>query len=121
MNVASYQRGDVLFAEINFSGSIGKKSRPVVVLSVPAFHQAGTKLIVAALTSNLSQPFRPGDTLIGGWQAAGLFKPSAMRGLVTTIDQDEVVRLIGRLSPQDLADLEQGVASIMGFTVPQQT
>lgn len=120
MRAASYQHGDALFAEITFSGSIGKKNRPVVVLSVPAFHQAGTKLIVAALTSNLTQPFRPGDTLVGDWQAAGLARPSAMRGLVITVDQNEIIRFLGKLSPQDLTDLQRSVAEIMGLAVPNR-
>jgi len=111
----------VLFAEVTFSGSIGKKNRPVVVLSVSAFHQAGTKLVVAALTSNLVQPFRPGDMLVGDWRAAGLARPSAMRGLVITIDQNEIVRFLGKLSPQDLADLERSVAGIMGLAVPNRS
>ena len=72
MRAGTCQRGTVLFAEINFSGSIGRENRPVVVLSVNAFHQAGSKLIVAGLTSNISPPFRPGDTLIGDWAGAGL-------------------------------------------------
>ncbi len=115
MRTASYRRGDVLFAEIMFSGSIGRKNRPVVVLSISAFHQAGSKLIVAGSTSNVSPPLRPGDTLISDWENADLAKPSAMRGLVTTIDQNEVVRPLGQLSPQDFADVEQAVKSIMGF------
>jgi len=120
MRAGTYQRGTVPFAEINFSGSIGRKNRPVVVLSVNAFHQAGSKLIVAGLTSNISPPFRPGDTLIGDWAGAGLVKPSAMRGLVTTIDQNEVVRRLGRLSPADFARVEQAVADIMGLAVPSR-
>ena len=115
MRMATYQRGDVLFAEIAFSGSIGRKNRPVVVLSVDAFHQAGSKLIVATLTSNTLPPFRPGDTLINDWASAGLAKPSAMRGIIITIDQNEVVRPFGVMSPSDFASVEAAVKTIMGF------
>ena len=115
MRTTAYQRGDVLFAEIVFSGSIGRKNRPVVVLSVDAFHQAGSKLVVATLTSNVSPPLRPGDTMIHDWASAGLAKPSAMRGIIITIDQNEVVRPFGVMSANDFSDVEQAVKTIMGF------
>lgn len=118
MRAMTYQRGDVLFAEIQFSGSIGRKNRPVVVLSTEAFQQAGSKLIVAGVTGTVGPPFRPGDVLLNDWNSAGLVKPSAVRGLITVIDRNEIIRFLGRLSPNDFAGVEQGVAGIMGFTVP---
>ena len=115
MRTTAYQRGDVLFAEIVFSGSIGHKNRPVVVLSVDAFHQTGSKLIVATLTSNTLPPFRPGYTFINDWASAGLAKPTAMRGIIITIDQNEVVRPFGIMSANDFSDVERAVKTIMGF------
>lgn len=117
MRATTYQRGDVLFAEIQFSGSIGWKNRPVIVLSTDAFHQAGSKLIVAGVTSTIKPPHRPGDVLLNDWGRAGLIKPSAFRGLVTVIDRIEIIRYLGRLSSEDFAQIEQGVASIMGLAV----
>jgi mRNA interferase MazF len=117
MRTTPHQRGDVLFAEIVFSGSIGRKNRPVVVLSVDAFHQAGSKLIVVSITSTVTPPFRPGDVLLSDWLQAGLMKPSAARGGLALIDRNEIVRKLGQLSERDFAGIEQGVASIMGFAV----
>lgn len=117
MRTATYQRGDVLFAEIQFSGSIGRKRRPAVVLSVGAFHRAGSKLIVAGLTGTVSPPFRLGDVLIQDWQSAGLAKPSAMKNLITTVDRNEIVRVLGRLTPADFANVEQGIAEVIGLRV----
>jgi mRNA interferase MazF len=79
------------------------------------FNTAGTKLIVAAITSNLSPPFRPGDTILNEWSEAGLYKPSAVRGVIATVDKSEVVRKLGSLSPSDLAAVEQNIALILGF------
>jgi PemK-like, MazF-like toxin of type II toxin-antitoxin system len=70
-----YRRGDVILVEIAFSGAVGSKRRPAVVISVEAFNRAGIKLIVAAVTGNVSPPFRPGDTLLNDWSAGGLLKP----------------------------------------------
>jgi mRNA interferase MazF len=115
--MTTYDRGDVIFVEIAFSGAAGRKRRPAVVISSDAFNTAGIKLIVAAITSNVSPPFRPGDTLLNDWNAAGLFKPSAVRGVLATVDKADVVRKFGKLSASDFAIVEQGIANVLGFLV----
>jgi mRNA-degrading endonuclease toxin of MazEF toxin-antitoxin module len=70
--MTSYKRGDVILVDIAFSGTVGYKRRPAVVLSVDAFNAARIKLIVAAVTSNISPPVRPGDCLLSDWASAGL-------------------------------------------------
>lgn len=111
----SYNRGDVILVDIAFSGAAGSKRRPAVVVSSDFFNRAGIKLIVAAITSNTSPPFRPGDTLLRNWQTAGLIKPSAVRGVLATVDKSEVTRKLGLLSVDDFASVEQGIARILGF------
>ncbi|MGI4790284.1 MAG: hypothetical protein ACRYFS_15710 [Janthinobacterium lividum] len=71
--------------------------------------------MVAALTSSVLPPFRPGHTVINDWAGAGLVKPSAMRGIIITIDQNEVVRPLGVMSAQDLSDVEASIKTIMGL------
>lgn len=99
--MTSFSRGDVIWVEIAFSGAVGSKRRPAVVVSSDVFNLAGIKLIVAAVTSNPSPPFWPGDTLLRDWQKAGLVKPSAVRGVLATVDKSEVARQLGRLSADD--------------------
>lgn len=62
--MTSYNPGDVVLVDIAFSGAVGSKRRPAVVISQDRFNTAGIKLIVAAITGNVSPPFRPGDTLL---------------------------------------------------------
>jgi len=112
-----YKRGDVVLVEIAFSGAPGSKRRPAVVISTDQFHQSGTKLVVAGITSNLLPPSRPGDVVLVDWQAAGLVKPSAYRGVLTTVDGSEVLRVIGALSPGDLDAVERGIATMLGLTL----
>lgn len=111
----NFQRGDVILVSIAFSGAVGYKKRPAVVISTDAFNMAGIKLIVAAITGNISPPFRPGDTLLSNWNEAGLLKPSAVRGVLATVDNVDVIRKLGRLSNNDFLLVEQGIASILGF------
>lgn len=115
--MTNYKRGDVILVDVAFSGTTGYKRRPAVVLSTDTFNTVGIKLVVAAITGNVSPPFRPGDTLLSDWSTAGLFKPSAMRGVLATVDKADVVRKLGTLSTNDVARVEQGIAGILGFLV----
>ena len=112
-----YECGDVVLVDIAFSGADGRKRRPAVVVSTEAFNSAGVKLIVAAMTSNVSPPFRPGEAVIDDWRNAGLLKPSAVRGVIATVDKRDVARRLGRLAAEDLAHVSAGIADILGFVV----
>lgn len=114
----NFQRGEIWLIEMPFTGGPGGKKRPAVILSTKAFNHSGTKIIVAAITSNLNAPFRPDDTTLGDWEAAGLLQPSAVRGYMGMADQRSVGRLLGKMSDADFSQVAQGIASIMGFTVP---
>ncbi len=113
-----YSRSDVILVEIAFGGAPGSTRRLAVVLSTDAFNTAGIKLVVAAITSNVSPPFRPGDTLLGDLADAGLLKPSAVRGVLATVDRADIVRRLGALSAADMARVDAGIASLLGFVVP---
>ena len=114
----SYQRGEILLVEMPFTDGPGGKKRPAVVLSTEAFNQLGTKIVVAAITTNLGAPFRPGDTTLGDWQSAGLLKPSAVRGYLGMVDQRNVERVLGKMTARDFVQVEQGIAGILGLPVP---
>ena len=113
--MTNFSRGEVVMVEIAFSGTPGRKKRPAVVISVESYHHGGTKLIVAGLTSNVTSPARFGDVPIEHWQKAGLVKPSAFRGVVTTVDELDVVRAMSVLNTADFEKLEASIAEILGF------
>lgn len=48
------------------------------------------------------------------WQAVGLLKPSAIKPVVTTIEQSLVIRSLGKLKAVDLAALRGALAIIIG-------
>ena len=100
------------------AAAVGYKRRPAVVISKDRFNTAGIKLIVATITGNVSPPFRPGDTLLSDWKAASLLKPSAVRGVLATVDKSDIARKLGTLSAKDFSRVEQGIADILGFQVP---
>ncbi|MCW5933226.1 MAG: type II toxin-antitoxin system PemK/MazF family toxin [Fimbriimonadia bacterium] len=69
--MTTYNQGDIILVDIAFSGTVGYKRRPAVVISGDEYNESGIKLVVLAITSNISPPFRPGDTLLNDWQIAG--------------------------------------------------
>lgn len=115
MTSSSYKRGDIILVDIAFSGVVGYKCRLAVIISANKYNTAGIKVIVAAITSNISPPFRPGDYILKDWTSAGLLKPSAVRGVLATVDKSDIVRKLGVLSTPDLATVEQSLANILGF------
>ena len=117
----SYQRGDILLVEMPFTDGPGEKKRPAVVLSTEAFNRAGIKLIVAAITTNLIQPSRPGDIILSDWRGAGLLLPSAVRGYLGMVDQRRVGSKLGTMPTSDFSQVEQGIATILGLSLSRDT
>ncbi|MBI2300429.1 MAG: type II toxin-antitoxin system PemK/MazF family toxin [Armatimonadetes bacterium] len=113
-----FDRGDVVLVEVKFTGSTGSKRRPAVVVSSRAFNAAGTKVVVLALTGNITPPLRPGDTILVDWEAAGLVKPSAARGTIVTVDVAEVGKHLGSLTVSDLSGIDRGLATVLGVGTP---
>lgn len=72
--MTTYSRGDVALVGFVFADGTGRKLRPAVVISTPAYHRERQEAIVAAITSN-EQRRLFGDHLISDWKAAGLLFP----------------------------------------------
>jgi mRNA interferase MazF len=60
---------------------------------------------------------RPGDCLLDDWKSAGLLKPSAVRGVLATVDKADVICTLGMLSAKDFTLVEQSIAKILGFQI----
>src|SRR5206468_12004199 len=78
------------------------KQRPCVVLSSARFNDSRPDVILAAITSRVSE--RPGEDEYvlteKEWTAASLPKPSMVKaGKIVTIDQRLVRRAVGHLPP----------------------
>ena len=52
-------------------------------------------------------------TQIVNWQAAGLVKPSVMKPIVMTLEQQLVIRVLGRLEKNDRESLRALIAQIL--------
>ena len=110
------KRGDIVLLPFPYTDQSGSKRRPVLILSSDDYNMRRADIIVAPITSNLSTG-QADDIPITNWSAAGLLKPSVVKGILGTVKQTLVVRVMGRLSSADIQNVEQMFANALGFVV----
>ena len=109
-----FEFGDIVLVPFPFTDQSGSKKRPAVIVSSAAYHQARHDVLIMAVTSQLRPSGSFGETMVQHWQAAGLLKPSAIKPVITTIEQSLVIRNLGRLNDADLSALKSTLVSIIG-------
>jgi mRNA interferase MazF len=86
--------------------------RPVLVLSADVFNELSGTVIAVALTS---QPQRAGFPLTLKVDSAKLPKPSWVKiSQIRTLSAQRVGRRIGVVSPEELAQVIEGLTEILG-------
>ncbi len=112
--MTAYSRGDVVLVGFVFSDESGRKVRPAVVISSPAYHRARQEVIVAAITSNVGNRLF-GDHLIGDWTGAGLLFPSVVTGILRTIKRTMIARKLGSMAKPDLQGIHRELRRSLGL------
>ena len=97
-----------------FTDQAGTKKRPAVIISSDAYNTTQRDLVIMAVTSQLRPSGALGEALVTGWQAAGLIKPSAIKPVITTIEQVLVIRRLGQLTAEDRQALRNAIGKIVG-------
>lgn len=110
----NYKRRDIVLINFGFSGGIGFKKRPVLIISSDAYHHSRKEIIIAAITSNVKRILF-GDTKIEQWKEAGLLLPSLVTGIIRTMKSDLVIRKLGTLSSQDFLRVEKNIEKSIGL------
>ena len=67
-----------------------------------------------AITSQVRMPSTLGEVQVGHWQAANLLKPSAIKPVFATPEQNLILKRLGVLYPTDQAALCQAIAAVLG-------
>jgi len=111
--MARILRGDIFWADLNPTrGREQSGLRPVLVLSHDVFNQRSGTVIAAAITS---QPQRAGFPLTLEIQSANLPKQSWVKmGQIRTLSTDRLGRKLGRISPEELNRIIEGLVEIIG-------
>jgi mRNA interferase MazF len=78
------------------------------------YNLARPDVILMAVTSQVHPTPTLGEVWINQWEAAGLLKPSAIKPVVATLEQDLVLRRLGPLDPHDQSALRRAISQIIG-------
>jgi len=111
--VARILRGDIRWADLNPTrGREQAGNRPVLVLSQDVFNERSGTIIAVALTS---VPQRAGFPLTLECDAKGLPKRSWIKiSQVRTLAVERIGRRIARASPEEMAQVVEGLNEIIG-------
>jgi mRNA interferase MazF len=112
--MTSFEFGEIVLVPFPFTDQTTRKQRPAVVISSAAYHRDRPDLILLAITSQLRPRSSVGEAALVDWQQAGLLKPSVLKPIVTTIEQQLVRRRLGHLTATDRAALRCMLGQIIG-------
>ena len=112
--MTSFEFGQVVLVPFPFTDLEGSKKRPAVLISPAEYQRHRRDAILMAITSRIRTPLDYAEAEIGGWQEAGLLKPSVLKPLIFTLEQQRILKLLGRLRHQDQEILHAVLHQVIG-------
>lgn len=109
----AFQRGDIVLIPFPFTDLTATKTRPAVVVSGAVYHSVRSELLLAYVSSQIAKALAPIDYVLQDWQVAGLLKPSFVRPKIAAIEPSLVVHQVGRLSAQDMDEVDRRLRTAM--------
>lgn len=111
--MAGILRGEVRWADLSpVRGREQAGSRPVLILSHDVFNERSGTVIAAALTSHAP---KAGFPLTLKLEATRLPKPSWVKiSQVRTLSVERIGKKLGRATPEELAQVVEGLNEIIG-------
>ncbi len=112
--MAQILRGEIRWADLNpVRGREQAGLRPVLILSQDIFNERSGMVIVMAITS---QPQRAGFPLTLELKSGILPKTSWVKiSQIRTLSVERISKRIGRTSPEELAQVVEGLNEIIGI------
>lgn len=109
-----YEFGDVVLVRFPFTDQSSFKQRPAVVVSNRSYNTTRLDVVIMAITSQFRPQAGLGEVWIGQWQAANLLKPSVVKPVFATLEQNLIFKQLGILAPPDQSALRQAIAAVLG-------
>ena len=106
--------GDVVLVAFPFTNLQATKKRPAVVISRKSYQESRPDVILMAITSQIRNETTLSGYALQDWQYAGLLKPSVLKPLIATIEQSQIIKVMGQLSVNDHDTLGKTIKSILG-------
>jgi mRNA interferase MazF len=110
------QRGDVVLIPFPYTDLSATKTRPAVVINSSIYHSVRSELLLAYISSQVSKADPMIDYVLVDWRTAGLLKPSFVRPKIAAIEPTLVVHQVGKLSNQDLFELDRRLRRALALT-----
>jgi mRNA interferase MazF len=96
-----FENGDVILVPFPFSNLLATKRRPAVIISSNQYNSISSDIVIIAVTSQTQKGFGIGECSINDWQSAGLLKHSTIKPAIATIEQNLVIKKLGKLTSND--------------------
>ncbi len=112
--MTTYSYGDIVLVPFPFTDQSAIKKRPAVIISSDEYNRNRPDIILMAVTSQMRSADFYGDLTVKQWQKAGLLMPSVIKPICTTIEKPLVLKTLGRLQKQDMADLDEALQTTFG-------
>ena len=112
--MTEFNRSDVVLVSFIFSDETGERRRPAVIVSSGAYHKGRQEAIIMAITSRTDR-ILTGDHRISDWQSAGLLLPSVATGILRTIKQSMIARILGSMSVPDMQAIDSKLRLVLGL------
>jgi mRNA interferase MazF len=107
-----FERGDILLAPFKYTDMDVYKKRPVLVLSHSALFGETGQVVVAMITSASASNW-PLDVICADWQLSGLNGPCLVRMKLTTFDESQIIKWLGRIDAATQSTVSQNVAKLL--------
>ena len=105
----AYRKWDIILVPFPFTDLTAAKKRPALVVSPDIYNKSGQDTVIVFLTSRTDVLPRPGDHPIQFWKESGLPKASLLRMKFATIDQEIIVKRIGRLFEEERSSIRDAL------------
>ncbi len=112
-------RGQVVVMDFAVAG-MPKKVRPVLVVQADQYNRKMSNTVVAMITTNLTRAREPSHLLIdistSEGKLSGLLHPSVVNcNTLTTIRQDEVLRVLGSLAGSAMQRIDESLKAALAI------
>lgn len=105
----TFEAFDVVVVPFPFTDRDTTKHRPALVISNALFNQQHDQLVLAMITTTAGNVW-PSDVSLMHWQEIGLKVACHFRLKLFTLDQNLVLKTVGRLSSQDVKSVQAVLA-----------
>jgi len=107
-----YNPGDVILINYPYTSAKASKKRPAVIISNADYNDIRNEFVAMPITSQMDRTDYPGDTVLLDWKETGLRKPGITKGILFTLEELIIDKLIGQLTARDLQNIRVSLREI---------